>query len=1295
MPLSIRTGIVWRWSLIQVLSGWCASMLLAAVPPRQAFDLPAGRAESALKRLSQQAGVQLVFDSRLVQGVTVNAVRGDFTPLEAAQRMLEGTALRARHDERSGILSVEREPATAPPSAKKAPARADSPPATRAAPDTGTGSAPSSGPKPQETRPMRTPRTLLAVLTGWLAASTAEGQTQTPPLPAKDEAVQLSPFTVNAEADTGYVASGTLAGTRLRTDLRDVAASISVITKDFMNDIAANNLEDLLTYTAGTEVDGVAGNFSASGFNSGGFQEFTNAMRGTQSNTRVRGLGAADQTRDYFITDAPMDGYNVDRVEVNRGPNAMLFGLGRPGGIVNSGLIQAQPNRTKTKVEVQFDQESSRRFVLDHNQVLKKDVLALRLATLQSDQRYQIQPAYLRNERYFLTGTLRPWKGAQFRASTEMAKQRSNKPHTAPPMDSFSWWFAMGKPVYNPTTGLGSYLGTPSSNPALRPFNPATGASSAQISATNRPGNLHGGINNNSSLNIIAEDPNSSRLGITGLNPAITAMELGNTRGRLTATGAYANDGMRKLGNPQEYMRQSNVDQPLLYDFWQDQRILDPQIFDFYHQTLDGPNKREWAFWDARNISFTQDLGRNAGFELAYDWQKMKNGYVQPLQFRQTTLTIDINTHLMNGMPNPNLGRPMVNTALGFQSSATTEREAFRASAYYKLDFSKGKTHWLAKMLGRHVFTGSGTRQERDNTGYSSRLNTMGNDYQAAKLINSPNDLPTDNPNRVFNAGSGERTVVRLSYLGPSLKDATSLAGYSAQGVTALQNIDGATSLTALYYERPPNVTTPLPRPLGDWKTGTFSVVPQGKYDFRNATTSGQRQFEKVDSVAFVANSYWWDHTLVSTLGWRKDEYQSQRYNGPPIGPDGLRLVSEPATLGAPVPFEASKFNYGLVLHTPPSLRRRLPFGADVSLAYNKSDNSSPTAQRFDIYDKSIDPVGGETEEWSAFVSIFEGKLQLRATRYETTSARSNAQFTEIQNTIVRRLENMAEVVRNTAYRDEVTAKGFASELNAWDAWEQSPTAQTLFKTYRFAFPSSPNTASNANITTQERIGEVVAVQDTIAEGIEVDMTYNPTPQWRISLNVGEQKTVNDNTGTATRQMMDELKSVWGGTAARLPLGINTTNDLGTDYNGINVNVLKQQLLDGGPAPEQRRWRFNAVTNYTFKGGKLDNVRIGGAYRWQDKAAIGFPVILGPDGVTGIIDVKNPYLGDAESNVDLWVGYRRKVFGDRISWNVQLNVKNVGRGNQLIPVSTQPDGTLASARISSPQTWTLTNTFEF
>jgi outer membrane receptor for ferric coprogen and ferric-rhodotorulic acid len=70
---------------------------------------------------------------------------------------------------------------------------------------------------------------------------------------------------VNAEADTGYLASTAQSGTRLRTELKDIASSISVVTKDFMNDIGATDLGGLLVYTLGTEVNGVGGNFSDAG----------------------------------------------------------------------------------------------------------------------------------------------------------------------------------------------------------------------------------------------------------------------------------------------------------------------------------------------------------------------------------------------------------------------------------------------------------------------------------------------------------------------------------------------------------------------------------------------------------------------------------------------------------------------------------------------------------------------------------------------------------------------------------------------------------------------------------------------------------------------------------------------------------------------------------------------------------------------------------------------------------------------------------------------------------------------
>jgi len=149
---------------------------------------------------------------------------------------------------------------------------------------------------------------------------------------AREEVIQLSPFAVSPDDDTGYRSSSTLAGSRLRTDLRDVAASVSVVTKEFMQDLGVSNLNELLNYTVGTEVAGLAGNFSNHGTGAD-FTDFFASIRSVQGANRVRGVAAADQTRDYFITAVPLDSYIVDRVDVNRGPNSMLFGLGSAGGI--------------------------------------------------------------------------------------------------------------------------------------------------------------------------------------------------------------------------------------------------------------------------------------------------------------------------------------------------------------------------------------------------------------------------------------------------------------------------------------------------------------------------------------------------------------------------------------------------------------------------------------------------------------------------------------------------------------------------------------------------------------------------------------------------------------------------------------------------------------------------------------------------------------------------------------------------------------------------------------------------
>jgi hypothetical protein len=140
--------------------------------------------------------------------------------------------------------------------------------------------------------------------------------------------------------------------------------------------------------------------------------------------------------------------------------------------------------------------------------------------------------------------------------------------------------------------------------------------------------------------------------------------------------------------------------------------------------------------------------------------------------------------------------------------------------------------------------------------------------------------------------------------------------------------------------------------------------------------------------------------------------------------------------------------------------------------------------------------------------------------------------------------------------------------------------------------------------------------------------------------------------------------------------------------------VRRVRDLDGSISPEVRRWRYNVITNYSFETGQLKGWGIGGAMRWQDKVAIGYPTKFDQNNVA-IFDVKRPFFGGAEANYDAWLSYGRKVWRDRIYWKAQLNVRDIGQHHKLIPVGTQPTGAIASWRIAADTSWMLSNSFEF
>src|SRR5262245_61503785 len=63
--------------------------------------------------------------------------------------------------------------------------------------------------------------------------------------PTEEEVVQLSPFEVSGAQDRGYQATATMSGTRLNTKIEDLAASLSVVTKQQLLDTAAVDINDV------------------------------------------------------------------------------------------------------------------------------------------------------------------------------------------------------------------------------------------------------------------------------------------------------------------------------------------------------------------------------------------------------------------------------------------------------------------------------------------------------------------------------------------------------------------------------------------------------------------------------------------------------------------------------------------------------------------------------------------------------------------------------------------------------------------------------------------------------------------------------------------------------------------------------------------------------------------------------------------------------------------------------------------------------------------------------------------
>ncbi len=177
-----------------------------------------------------------------------------------------------------------------------------------------------------------------------------------------DDVVILSPFVVDATEDRGYVSTNVLSATSLNSLVRDLPVPVEIINEELIEDLQATDMRESLEYSAGVYMSDFENSRGANtpgptGGNTSGFRDASPSSIGNlnssiQNTISIRGYAVPNNQRFGFRVGATVPRYGVvlggstdtssiSRLEVVRGPQALLYGINVLSGIVN--IIPKEP----------------------------------------------------------------------------------------------------------------------------------------------------------------------------------------------------------------------------------------------------------------------------------------------------------------------------------------------------------------------------------------------------------------------------------------------------------------------------------------------------------------------------------------------------------------------------------------------------------------------------------------------------------------------------------------------------------------------------------------------------------------------------------------------------------------------------------------------------------------------------------------------------------------------------------------------------------------------------------------
>jgi len=803
----------------------------------------------------------------------------------------------------------------------------------------------------------------------------------------EEEVFELSPFTVESGEDTGYYSNQTLAGGRLRTNLSEIATSVQVMTEEFLEDIGATGLDEALLYATNADTEGRGSNYIDSEMASG--QELTNsaARENPGGANNVRGLGRATRTVDYYQTDIPFDSYISGRVDINRGANSFLFGLGSPGGIVNSTTGAASLGRDSTKIDLQistenFESNYSKRVSINHNHVLIEDKLAIRVAALWAEDEYTQRPAGKTTNRQFGAITFKPFgeRKITLKGSYEKGSIDHSPPNRLGPLENLSTFLEDPRGVVWPIN---------SENAAGRMW--VNGYEALRASNADASGGGYNFLGLDNDGNVLRQWGNSTGAPVgNGWTPVFdgtqTAEGLPTRAFALGSRGWWSNgnetfdpdnsfSGSRNLKfyGPMG-LRQTGLE---AFNGWADRGLLDYSVYDWRTKLISGGLDYSEQDFDRKNLSLSMvtDSG-NFGLELGFDQQSFDR--TSNISIGNPRLTFDVNETLpvgpnaLFGDTNPNFGRLFLYTGVTTEKVRPSKRETVRATGFAKVDFQEKFDGGIFSWFGKHTLTGllDNAESSADQVDW-----VMSNEGAEADFHIADTNIVGNN-----------RRARSIIYIGPTQMDAWSNPNFSLQDFQvgdlperlAITGTPNGHVIQAAYWNVGDPATDANRNTTRNDEHAAVTDFTYGRY-VNNAKIDNT----VIDSWAINLQSFFLKDHLVANFGWRGDDVSYELNASPPTDPYNRNKLIDPAGFNLddvdPRTTDAQNAAYGLVLKVP---QQFLPENQNVSFHYGQSSNFAAAPDGYDTDGNVTPPADGGSKDYGITYSL-GSKLNVRLNFYK------------------------------------------------------------------------------------------------------------------------------------------------------------------------------------------------------------------------------------------------------------------------------------------------------------------------